>query len=238
MLVLRSASHYSYHSDGISKVHIIFTDGHPCDEPTNSVYYACFENGKFYKADGELISDIENIPFEPKDASVIYKSNEEEGRAWIADVGQDHEGNPVVLYTKSPQETDHRYWYARYVDNKWVNHEICKSGKWFPQTPEGIQESEPHYFGGLTVHPDNANVIYLSRQTNGVFEIERWETDDFGKTWTSEAVTQNSEYDNVRPYIPRGLKADQDEVVLWMENQKYIHYTDYNTSIKYFIRKK
>lgn len=223
-----------YHSDGQSKIHMVFTDGHPRVEPTNSVYYAYYEKGTFHRVNGEEICDMSSIPFEPKEASVIFQSNEREGRAWIADIGQDDQGNPVVLYTKSPEETDHRYWYARYVDGKWINHEICKSGKWFPQTPEGKREPEPHYFGGMSVHPGDANVVYLSRQVDSVFEIERWETSDYGKSWTSEAITKDSEYDNVRPYVPRGLKANQPEVVLWMENQKYVHYTNYKTSVKFY----
>ncbi len=226
-----------YYSDGKSRIHFVFTDGHPRIEPTNSVYHAYYEKGKFYKTDGSLIRDIENIPFEPGDASTIYRSNEEEGRSWIADIGQDDKGNPVVLYTKSPEETDHRYWYARFDGSKWLNYEICKSGKWFPQTQPGQTEREPHYFGGLTIHPDNAKVVYLSRQVKGIFEIERWETPDFGKTWKHESVTENSEFDNVRPFIPRGLNANDPEVVLWMENQKYIHYTDFRSSIKYKIKR-
>ena len=227
-----------YFSDGKSRIHFVFTDGHPRVEPTNSVYYAYYEKGNFHKANGSKITNMEGIPFEPGSASVIFKSNEDEGRAWIADIGKDRNGNPVVLYTKSPEETDHRYWYARFDGKEWLNYEICKSGKWFPQTPEGKKEREPHYFGGITIHPDNANVIYLSRQVNDVFEIERWETKDYGKTWKKEAVTHNSKFDNVRPFIPRGLKADDQEIVLWMENQKYIHYTDYKSSIKYQVRKK
>lgn len=225
-----------YYSDGQSKIHVVFTDGHPRIEPTNSVYYAYLENGKFHRADGTVIVDMEQIPFEPKDASIIFQSNETEGRAWIADIGQDDKGQPVILYTKSPKETDHRYWYARYVDGKWRNYEICASGRWFPQTPEGKKEVEPHYFGGMSLHPDKANVVFLSRQVDGVFEIERWETKDYGKTWAKQAITQNSERDNVRPYVPRGLKAEDQEVVLWMENEYYIHYTNYKASVKYWMR--
>ncbi len=227
-----------YFSDGKSRIHFVFTDGHPRVEPTNSVYYAYYEKGNFHKANGSKITNMENIPFEPGDASVIFKSNEEEGRAWIADIGQSQEGDPVVLYTKSPEETDHRYWYARFDGEKWLNYEICKSGKWFPQTPAGQKEREPHYFGGMSVLPDNTDVIYLSRQVEGIFEIERWETTDSGETWINEAVTQNSKFDNVRPFIPRGLKTNNQEIVLWMENQKYIHYTDYKSSVKYHVRKK
>ena len=224
-----------YYSDGQSKIHIVFTDGHPRVEPTNSVYYAYYENGTFYKADGTQITTMENIPFEPKDASVIYQSNEQEGRAWIADIAQDKNGHPVILYTKSPTETDHRYWYAKYNGSKWINHEICKSGKWFPHTPEGGTEREVHYFGNLTLDPNNTNVVFLSREVNDIFEIERHETSDYGTTWQVEAITQNSTYDNVRPFVPRGNNNGQ-EVVLWMENRKYVHYTDYESSVKYWVR--
>jgi hypothetical protein len=227
-----------YYSDGEAKIQIVFTDGHPRNEPTNSVYYAYYEDGAFYKANGQQICTIENIPFEPKDASIVYTSNESEGRAWIADIGQDEQGNPVILYTKSPGENNHEYWYARYFSTGCVNKKLCDSGKWFPQTPAGTIEREPHYFGGMTIHPDNCNVIYLSRQINGVFEIERWETTDNGDSWGKETITENSSYDNVRPFIPRGLLNESAEIVLWMENQKYIHYTDYKTSIKYSIREK
>jgi hypothetical protein len=224
-----------YFSDGRSKIHIVFTDGHPNVEPTNSVYYAYYEGGNFFKADGTLICSLNDAPFEPKDASIVYRATTKEGRAWIADIGQDGDGHPVLLYTKTPQENDHRYWYARFVDNRWISHEICKSGGWFPQTREGEEERETYYFGGLTLHPENENIVYLSREVNDIFEIERWETADLGLTWTRTPITSNSKYDNVRPYIPRGLRKDQNEVVLWMENEYYIHFTNYNSGIRYYI---
>lgn len=223
-----------YYSDGKSKIHIVFTDGHPRVEPTNSVYYAYYEAGAFYRADGSEIADMQNIPFEPKDASVIFQSTEEEGRAWIADIAQDDHRQPVILYTKSPSITDHRYWYAKYDGQKWINVELCKSGKWFPQTPEGKEERETHYFGNMSLNPANTNIVYLSRQIKGVFEIEKWETEDNGQNWASVSITENSTFDNVRPYVPRGNSQGRD-IVLWMENQQYIHYTDFQTSIKYFV---
>ncbi|MBN2275993.1 MAG: BNR-4 repeat-containing protein [Bacteroidales bacterium] len=224
-----------YFSDGKSKIHVVFTDGHPRDEPTNCVYYTYYEKGAFYKAGGEKICTMEELPFEPKDASVVYASKPEQGRAWIADIGQDEHNNPVILYTRSPEEKNHEYWYARYTKKGWKEYKICDSGKWFPQTPEGKREPEPHYFGGMSIHPGNADVVYLSRQINGVFEIERWETKSSGESWKTKTITENSEYDNVRPYIPRGLSADAKEIVLWMVTQKYIHYTNFKTSIKYYI---
>jgi len=234
----KNRPYVKYYSSGISKIHFLFTDGHPRVEPTNSVYYTYYENNAFFKAGGSLICKINDLPMEPKNADVIYKSNPNEGRAWIADIGEDKYGNPVVLFTKSPKKTEHQYWYARFNGKEWISNKICNSGKWFPHTPDGEREREPHYFGGMTIHPDNADVIYISRQVNGVFEVERWETSDFGKKWKAEPITQSSEFDNVRPYVPRGIKSEDPEIVLWMENKKYIHYTDFNSSIKYYIKKR
>ena len=223
-----------YYSDGQSRIHMTFTDGHPLVEPTNSVYYTYYEDGAFYRADGSEIANMDSIPFEPLDATVIYRSTEEEGRAWVADIAADEQGNPVILYTRSPKDTDHRYWYARFNGQEWLNIEMCSAGKWFPQTQEGEKERETYYFGNMSLDPVNPGVVYLSREVNGIFEIERWETGDGGKSWNSEAVTVNSEYDNVRPYVPR-YGDGSTELVFWMENKRYVHYTDYQTSIKYYI---
>lgn len=225
-----------YFSDGISKIHIVFTDGHPRDEPTNSVYYAYYQGNRFHRVTGEVICDFDNLPFQQKDASTVFAGNEAEGRAWIADIGQDSRNNPVILYTKSRDEQNHEYWYSRYNEGHWVHHKICNSGKWFPRTPVGKNEPEPHYFGGMAVHPDNAEVVYVSRQIDGIFEIERWETKDLGNSWITEPITQHSLHDNVRPYLPLGLKRSSPEVVVWMENQEYIHFRNFKASIRYNVR--
>lgn len=226
-----------YYSDGKSKVHMIYTDGHPRVEPTNSVYYCYYEKGAFWKADGSKICDVEDLPFSPKDASLVYKPTNSSGLAWIADIVVNKKDEPVILYTRHPVETDIRYHYARY-DKKvgqWIDHEICKAGSWFPQTQDGAVEREPHYFGNMTIHPGNPNVIFLSREINDVFEIEKRTTLDGGKSWEIEPITANSKYDNVRPYIPRLTSKNDKAVVLWMENKKYIHYVNYDTAIKYWV---
>ncbi len=227
-----------YYSDNKSKIHILFTDGHPHNEPVNSVYYVCFENGAFWKADGTKICDLENIPFEPKDATVVYKATKEKGRAWIYDVTADTKGHPVVLYARYPKETQHLYHYAVYDGKQWIDNKICHAGKWFPQTPKGKKKSEPYYSAGMVVNPLQSNTIYLSREINGVFEIEKRVTSDLGLTWDITPITQNSEFDNVRPVVPQNMEKGDQPVVLWMVNRKYIHYTDFDARIDYFIDEK
>ncbi|MBI9062231.1 MAG: BNR-4 repeat-containing protein [Marinilabiliaceae bacterium] len=227
-----------YYSDGRSKIHIVFTDGHPRDEATNSVYYACYEKRAFWKADGTKICDMKDIPFEPKDATVVYKATKEKGRAWIYDIAVDKKDRPVILYARYPEETKHLYHYAAFDGEKWMDHQICNSGKWFPQTPEGKNEPEPHYSAGMTFHPLKPEIIYVSRTIKGVFEIEKRVTHDNGKTWDITPITQNSEFDNVRPIVPKNMKKGDKTVVLWMVNKKYRHYTNYDTRIDYMIDNK
>lgn len=233
----RKRPYVKYSSDNKSKIHIVYTDGHPKEEKDNSLYYAYYENGTFYKANGNKITSIDSIPFRPRDASIVYQPQENTGRAWLSDISQDKKGNPVILFTKSPTVFNHQYWYAMYKDGKWNSYKICDSGRWFPDAKRSGKETEPYYFGNMTIHPDNSNVVYLSRQINGIFEIERWETNDNGKKWNTEAITKNSKYNNVRPFLPRGLKANQDEIVLWMENKEYESFIRFKTAIKYLIRK-
>ena len=88
----------NYYSDGKSKIHLVFTDGHPHVEPLNSVYYCYYESGAFWKADGTKICDLSGLPFSVNDASLVYRATEEEGRAWIADIVV-KDNVPIILYS-------------------------------------------------------------------------------------------------------------------------------------------
>ena len=45
--------------DGRSRVHLAFTDGHPRNEATNSIYYARYENGAFHRADNSALATLD-----------------------------------------------------------------------------------------------------------------------------------------------------------------------------------
>lgn len=219
-----------YDSDGIEKIHFAFTDGHPNNEEKNSIYYAYYCKGAFYKANGTKIKDIDALPINPREADVVYDANVSGARAWIWDIAIEPSGNPVIVYAVFPKETDHRYRYARWDGRKWNDFEITSAGRWFPQTPAGKEETETFYSGGIVLDHSNPSVVYLSRQINGIFEIEKWTTSDGGTKWISEKITNNSKKNNVRPLVPRGHKQ-KDAELIWMYGD-YIHYTKYNTALK------
>ena len=210
----------------------VFTDGHPRNEPLNSVYYVAYRDGAFYTVDNKKICDYNKLPLSPESATKIYNATSETGRAWVWDITQDANGYPVIVYTRHPKETDHRYHYVRWSGSKWIDTELCKAGKWFPETPDGAIEPEPHYSGGITIDHSNPNIVYLSRAINGTFEIEKWQTKDDGEHWLSSPVTKNSKNDNVRPFVVLNSTKDKGIHLVWMNNEKYIHYTNYKVSIR------
>jgi hypothetical protein len=216
-------------SDGRSRIDIAFTDGHPRDEPTNSIYYLRYQHGAFFKADGTRVGGMDALPIDPAACDIVYSAKSNRVRAWIWDLAIGRDGAPVIAYARYPSETDHRYRYARWRDGHWFDTELVAAGRWFPQTPSGTHEREPHYSGGIALDHDEPIVVYLSRQVDGQFEIERRATPDGGDTWVSTPITSHSKEPNVRPVVARNVGGDG-ETVLWMRGP-YVNWTDYGTRI-------
>ena len=223
-------------SDGDSTIHFAFTNGHPRNEPHNSVYYIKYAKGGFYKADGSLIGDMNKLPIDPLDSDLVYDAREHEVRAWIWDIALDSQGHPHVAYTRLPEESDHRYHYTRWDGATWNDHFITFAGGWFPQTQPGEEEREVHYSGGITFNQNSPHVVYFSHNEGTQFEISRAETADHGKTWEIDPITKRSNHLNVRPVFPHGYTGEADHV-LWMSGE-YIHYTDYRTAIRFITQNK
>ena len=221
-------------SDGKSSIHFTFTNGHPRNEPLNSVYYMKYENGKFFTANGKQIGLMENLPVSHANSDIVYNGKLTGIRAWVWDIALDEDGNPVIAYSRLPSETDHRYAYARWTGKFWLDVEITPGGRWFPETPDGKNEFESHYSGGISLVQSDPSSVYLSRMVDGQFEIEKWTTVDNGASWSFLSITKKSTQLNARPVSPRGYNGKND-YVLWMTGN-YIHYTNYQTKIKMHLQ--
>jgi hypothetical protein len=223
--------------DATGAVHVAFTTGHPRNEASNKIYYACYKNGAFYRADGSLIKNYTGsstaLNISTNEAETVYNAGK--GKGWIWDIAIDGSGKPTLVYAAFPSDTQHDYYYARWNGSGWENNFIVTSGSWFPQTPAGASEPEPNYSGGLFLDGDDPSVVYLSKQVNGVFEIFKYTTSDGGRTWATEAITENTPAGlvNVRPVVPRHHKPGYFDVI-WMRGT-YVYYADrkYHTSLVY-----
>jgi len=217
-------------------IHFAFTDGHPNVEPTNSIYYAKYRNNALHKANGEKIAELSDLPIQPKLADIVYDATKTNEKAWIWDVAGTKEGDPVIVYSRFPNDSSHVYYYSIWNNNQWNNYKLVNSGPWFPQTAAGEREREPFYSGGIVLDHEDPAIVYLSRLKNSRFEIEKWTTSDKGKNWSTEDITSHSENNNVRPFVIRDYSPRDSLKVLWMNAEKYIHYTDYHSSVKMNIQ--
>ena len=220
-------------SDGVSTIHFAFTDGHPRDEPTNSIYYMVYQKGVFADAAGNTLGRLSDLPINQARIPKAYDGDSRRVRAWIWDIALTGDGRPVVVYTTLPEESNHEYNYASWDGSTWVNHRICQAGSWFPRYVKSKEEREPepHYSGGICLAHQDPSVVYLSRPHNDVFEIERWETTDSGGHWAQTMLTEQSKHDNVRPVAIVGCPAGMLPSLLWMNAARYRHYTDYEAAI-------
>jgi len=223
------------YSDGKSRIHFTFTDGHPRKEPTNSVYYMYYENGALHKADGTKIGSLDE-PVKPNEADIVYDATDTKHKAWVWDVAQDEDGNPAIAYAKFPDDDNHIYAYAKWNKDEWSNHDLINAGGWFPDTPEGEVEREPNYSGGLSIDKEDPGTLYLSVKRDSIFEIEQWTTKNNGKSWKSRYITKGSSKNNVRPFAIQGAKEDNPLQVLWMQNTHYEHFENFLSSIKMNIQ--
>jgi len=94
-------------SDGRSAIHFAFTDGHPRDEPTNSIYYMKYEEGRFYRADGSVIGAFDH-PIDPRSTDIVYDARETGVRAWVWDVAVGADDPPGSHRARAPLFGGHR----------------------------------------------------------------------------------------------------------------------------------
>lgn len=92
---------------------------------------------------------------------------------------------------------------CRWNGKEWENHKITDAAQCFMRNDynnKNYMETEENYSGGVYLDHQNPSVVYTSRPINNVFEIEKWTFVGGKDKWKTEAVTRDSERDNIRPF--------------------------------------
>ncbi|MFW5947579.1 MAG: hypothetical protein ACOCUW_03715, partial [Gemmatimonadota bacterium] len=74
----------------------------------------------------------------------------------------------------------------------------------------------------------SANVHPQTGDTTATYRIYRGTTTDGGAMWRWTNLTPDAAEDNIRPFVPRGVRDGT--VVLWLRG-RYTTYEDYDTDI-------
>ena len=223
-----------YQSNGKDKIYLSYTTGHPDNELPNWLYFntininagvepqLCDVNGKVLST----ISEGKFNVFKRDDYKQQYPltviDSPDNSRCWVFQITTDKEENPVVAFVRiSPDKKQHEYYYARWIGGKWRITDIADAGKWFHQSPQ----TENCYSAGMAIDPDDVNTVYCSLPTKNqlgkeVYEIWKYTLNEAGEVTTKEAITWNSEKNNMRPYVLPG-SVGSDLRVVWMNGDYY-----------------
>lgn len=233
----RHRPYVRYAGNGVDGIHISLTDAHPRNFG-NSIYYALFRDGSFYKADGTFIKNLEQDgPLRPSEADRVFQGGGEitdgkHGRsaprsAWTSALAFDADGRPHIGYSYYLSNDDHRYRLASWDGQRWIDREVAHAGTC-------LYDRESSYTGLIALDPVDPSCVVIStdvdpvtgKNLDGLHEIYRAQVNqsDDVQTITWHQVTHDSPVRNIRPLI---LRDGSTRLVLWNRGD-FKTYTDYD----------
>jgi hypothetical protein len=243
--------YHKFRGNGVDRIDFIGTEQHPRNY-NNSVFHGYIKGGKGYNSFGDVIDS--NL-FNRDACSVqaytpVFITDPCQGptsyhTGWTNELELDKNGYPVCLFQtrygtdpwgsgpippdqQNKGAADHRFFYGRFFggsEPNWTYTELCKMGT-------GLHIPEQDYLGIGCIHPNDANLIYVSTNFDprtdvnvGKHEIFKGVTSDNGKTWDWTQITFDSTVDNIRPAIP---KWDANNTVVFWTRGSYPGQENYN----------
>jgi len=240
----KTRPYVKYADNGIDRIDLLYTDGHPLNMPINNVYHLYYKGGNFYTTNETKIKSMGQVkesPLLPSDGTLIYDGNTE-GRGWVWDLEYDKQGNPIATFINSADHeigNDLRYRYARWnpLKKQWDQQQIAFAGK-------RLYESQNHYAGGITIDPEDVNTVFISCNVDprtgnpnktGRYQVFQGKTLDANKTWDWKQLTFNTDVDNLRPFVPHNHKHKI--CVIWFQG-RYDSFTDFKQRLWVFSKNK
>jgi hypothetical protein len=209
-----------YVGDGRTRIHGIFSDGHPSSWKT-SLHYARYENSALFAASGRRLGTFRQLPLHTSELDVIYRYSDQSGRAWPHDIALDAQGRPYVVYTRRLGGTRDTFYYAHFNGTTWVSRKIVEAGA----------KMRSYTSGGATLDHEDPGVVYLSRRIGRWFQVEAWVTGDRGRTWSSRQLTDDPDGYSIRPVTPRFRRGGPNQIVFIRGDDRTIGFTDYRTRV-------
>lgn len=104
-----------YATNGTDSILIAFTDGHPRDVPTNSIYAIVYSHGVLHAVDGTPLATLgpatsgalPPAPVHTRNLTPAYDGSGPEGKAWVHSAAFDQDGHPVIAFASFPRQ-EHR----------------------------------------------------------------------------------------------------------------------------------
>ena len=231
------APYFKYASDNVETIHFIGTEDHP-RQFDNSIYHGFVRGGEIFRSDGALVGPLSQTTEKSGDIwdlTPVFQGDAD-NVGWVIDLHLDAQKRPVCLFSvqkdgrglpRGEGGFDHRFHYARFDGEKWIEHEIAYAGT-------RLYAGEDDYTGLAALDPQNTDIVFISTdahpetgaplvsRADGLrhHELFRGQTFDGGANWIWTPLTADSDADNLRPIIP--IWNDARTALVWMRG-KYQH---------------
>lgn len=234
------AGYYKYWGNNVDRLDFFGTEAHPRDND-NSLYHGYIQDGKIHDSTGKVVDPdfTDSEAEEVTDYTTVFATGTQVNgvtleHMWNADLVRYQDGTIAAIGSgrvagSGSSDPDKRLLYFRFDGSEWKTTYLAKAGT-------KLYGSEQDYTGLGALDPDNPHVIYIStpfdpRTDEGDFygkkEIWKGVTCDKGEIFDWEAVTANSEMDNLRPIVPKW--GAEHTALLWLRGT-------YSTAQSYDLR--
>jgi hypothetical protein len=234
-----------YAFDGKSTIHFIATEDHPRNY-NNSVYHGFLRDNLIHRSDGKVSASLGNSS---RGSPVVWGltkvfPGDPDNVCWIDDLQLDKDGRPHAVFSvkKDGRGTggmggqDIRFHYGYWDGTAWQTHDMAHAGS-------RLYAYEADYTGLAVLDRNNPTVVYISTNADPVsgrplvssldnrrhHELFRGTTPDAGQTWRWQALTANSEMDNLRPVVAAG--ANPGTALVWMRGSYRHNRGDWTTAV-------
>jgi len=199
-----------YKSNGKDKIYLTYTTGHPDNEYPNWVYFNYVDvktlelkdiNGTVLSTIASGVHNVNKTTYQASYPNAVVDAPTDQ-RDWVWQTTLDKDGLPVIAMVQiNNAKTTHNYYYAKWTGTTWRKTFLANGGGQFHQTP-GV---EMCYSGGMAIDDSNPAIIYCSVPVAGtsgtVYEIMKYTIASDGTIASTEQITTNSTFNNVRPFI-------------------------------------
>jgi len=231
-----------YVSDGRGTVHMAYTEGHPRDWD-NSIYHIFYRGGILHDSAGKPVAPLDQGLPRPEAGTRVFAGTPD-AVAWCNDIVLDGDGLPVIAYSVQMNSAglppgsggqDIRYRWARWDGQAWRDYFLAYAG-------ERLYAGEDDYAGLVALVPGMPRIVCCATNSNPVtgeplisqadgkrhYEIFLGVTRDGGEHWTWQALTHDSDRDNLRPII---LRRETEILMLYLGGT-YRAYSNYAQEIR------
>lgn len=228
---------YTMYAQGDGRLGVAYNDDHPDreDANVNNVYYAEIRretggNLAWYRADGTKIQNLSAGPLTTGQGEVVFDRDEADPsttgqNSWIEHVAYDDQHRPAITYATFIETAEdnvyrHQYHRAKWNGTEWVDRVLVEDAGGSPADIENFNPSMTYYSGGIVMDPQDPDIVYLSKETGGTFEIFQYVTEDDGEAWDVTQLTDSPEgVENIRPYVPEGERDEDLQMVLFLSGR-------------------